>query len=238
MAEYGAEEPTVGLLRDLGVAESVAMDAAPALMRYARELAERNERFGLIARDDAADPHRVMARHILDSVAPHRVVAALMADSRRSRLFDLGSGPGLPGIPLAMVLPEVTETVLVERRGKRISFLLGLLPILRSLAPAVTIRVFDGDADRIATGSQRTDEAAVVFRAYQQTNESLARSLTRNFGVGAPVCALKGRWEQATMERQLLEEIRWASEPRVIHLEPGSDGAERSVLTWVTAAPD
>ncbi len=104
---------------------------AAALDRYLGELYQGNRRFGLIAKEDAADRHRLFVRHLLDCVAPWREIVRLVAESGRRRLYDLGSGAGLPGLPIALVLGEVLdETVLVERREKRVSFLRGAVPVV------------------------------------------------------------------------------------------------------------
>ncbi len=57
---------------------------------------------------------RIEERHILDSLA---FLQGL--DSAPSRLLDLGSGVGLPGIPLAIMLPD-TEVTLLDRSGRRV----------------------------------------------------------------------------------------------------------------------
>ncbi|WP_088329295.1 16S rRNA (guanine(527)-N(7))-methyltransferase RsmG [Lacimicrobium sp. SS2-24] len=61
------------------------------------------------------DPQEMLIRHILDSVvvAPH---------IRGKRFIDVGTGPGLPGLPLAIIMPE-QEFVLLDSLGKRIRFI-------------------------------------------------------------------------------------------------------------------
>ena len=69
---------------------------------------------GMIGR---ADAERVHVRHIHDSLRGAVAVPPTTRD-----LCDLGSGGGLPGVVLAVVLPDVRVT-LAERRGNRIDFL-------------------------------------------------------------------------------------------------------------------
>ncbi len=59
-------------------------------------------------------PQEMLVKHILDSivVTPH-----LIAD----KILDVGTGPGLPGIPLAIMYPDKTFT-LVDSLGKRMRF--------------------------------------------------------------------------------------------------------------------
>src|SRR5690606_40078684 len=63
------------------------------------------------------DEREMVSRHLLDSLAMWRFL-------RPGRLADLGTGPGLPGIPLAMARPDV-EVSLVESNGKKARFLRG-----------------------------------------------------------------------------------------------------------------
>ncbi len=57
----------------------------------------------------------IVERHILNSLAAY----ALITDGP---CMDVGTGPGLPGIPLAIALPHLTWD-LIESRQKRVSFL-------------------------------------------------------------------------------------------------------------------
>jgi 16S rRNA (guanine527-N7)-methyltransferase len=88
-------------------------DRAVRLLGFERLLADRAVPLGAVARSDAG---RIRERHILDCLraAPYVRTAGLA--------YDLGSGAGLPGIVLAIALPEV-RVVLVERRANRAAFL-------------------------------------------------------------------------------------------------------------------
>src|SRR5262245_54151178 len=57
-----------------------------------------------------------LADHVVESV----VGASLIAD--RAQVIDIGSGAGLPGIPLAIARPDLRMTLL-EPRAKRVAFL-------------------------------------------------------------------------------------------------------------------
>ncbi|QSX30089.1 16S rRNA (guanine(527)-N(7))-methyltransferase RsmG [Shewanella cyperi] len=60
------------------------------------------------------DPQQMLVRHVLDSlvVSPHL---------QGERFIDVGTGPGLPGIPLAILNPD-KQFVLLDSLGKRIRF--------------------------------------------------------------------------------------------------------------------
>jgi len=69
---------------------------------------------GYVAAGDAA---RLFDRHVADSAR-----AAVAINPKDRRALDAGSGAGLPGIPVAIVRPDV-EVVLTEPRAGRVAFL-------------------------------------------------------------------------------------------------------------------
>ena len=85
--------------------------AAP-LLDYLALLLRWNRTYNLTA---IRDPDAMVTRHLLDSLAMHPFV-------QPGALADLGTGPGLPGIPLAIAKPELQVT-LVESNGKKARFL-------------------------------------------------------------------------------------------------------------------
>ena len=84
-----------------------------AFQIYAQELADWNERFNLTA---IKEPLDVQIKHFLDSLT---VLKALPAGA--SRVIDVGTGAGFPGLPLKIVRPEIRLT-LVEATGKKARF--------------------------------------------------------------------------------------------------------------------
>ncbi len=99
------------------------------LIAYVELLARWNAAYNLTA---VRDPGDMVARHLLDSLAivPHVSGATLV---------DLGSGAGLPGIPLALVAPQ-RQVTLVDSNGKKARF---LREAVRSLKLA-NVRVVEG----------------------------------------------------------------------------------------------
>lgn len=86
------------------------------LGRYLAMLLRANESFNLTATRDAAE---AWTRHIFDSLTLLPVLAEL---PQRASVIDVGSGGGLPGIPLAIVVPTLNVTLL-EATGKKAEFL-------------------------------------------------------------------------------------------------------------------
>ncbi|EGR0264530.1 16S rRNA (guanine(527)-N(7))-methyltransferase RsmG [Vibrio cholerae] len=82
------------------------------IVGYVQLLDKWNKAYNLTS---VRDPMEMLVKHILDSlvVSPHLV---------GERFIDVGTGPGLPGIPLAIMHPD-KEFVLLDSLGKRIRFL-------------------------------------------------------------------------------------------------------------------
>lgn len=133
-----------------------APDTVERLLDYLELLARWNATYNLSA---VRDPNEMVTRHLLDSlsVLPHVV---------GERLADLGSGAGLPGIPLAIARPSLAVT-LVDSNGKKTRFLraavreLGLANVrvdecrveqARGQYDCITARAFASLADMLAWG--------------------------------------------------------------------------------------
>ena len=82
------------------------------LVAYVDMLNKWNKAYNLTS---VRDPNEMLVRHILDSI----VVAPYL---KGERFIDVGTGPGLPGIPLSIVRPEAHFTLL-DSLGKRVRFL-------------------------------------------------------------------------------------------------------------------
>ncbi|EKO3501755.1 16S rRNA (guanine(527)-N(7))-methyltransferase RsmG [Vibrio fluvialis] len=82
------------------------------LVGYVELLNKWNKAYNLTS---VRDPMEMMVKHILDSI----VVSPLLVGER---FIDVGTGPGLPGIPLAIMNPE-KSFVLLDSLGKRIRFI-------------------------------------------------------------------------------------------------------------------
>lgn len=116
------------------------------LVAYVEMLHKWNKAYNLTS---VRDPMQMLVRHIMDSIVVNKHLIG-------SRFIDVGTGPGLPGIPLAIVRPEAHFTLL-DSLGKRVRFLrqvqheLGLInvePIQSRVEAFIPEPAFDGVISR------------------------------------------------------------------------------------------
>ncbi|HEX6262522.1 MAG TPA: 16S rRNA (guanine(527)-N(7))-methyltransferase RsmG [Actinomycetota bacterium] len=145
------------------------------LDEYEELLRSRALPMGLIA---ASDAENLRERHIDDSL---RATQAFREDD--ARCFDLGSGAGLPGIPLAIALPG-REFVLIESRRRRAGFLELAIDLLK----LENVRVLP---DRVESVGERV-RAGRTAPADLATARAFA-SLERSWRAAAPLLRPGGR---------------------------------------------
>jgi len=128
--------------------DSVFGDRLPVARRFAEHLVGSGVERGLLGPREAP---RVWDRHILNCA----VVAELVPNG--ARIVDVGSGAGLPGIPLALARPDL-QIVLVEPLARRVEWLREVIDDLE-----LTVEVERGRAEDI--GVRRRWEGADVVTA-------------------------------------------------------------------------
>ena len=97
-------------LRQMGLHFSVPVQQK--LVHYIQLIARWNKTFNLTAIRDVED---MVSRHLLDSLAVQPYIEG-------NTVLDIGSGAGLPGIPLAITSPQ-KRFVLIDSNGKKTRFL-------------------------------------------------------------------------------------------------------------------
>ena len=160
--------------------------ALPAAVTFAGLLATRGVEQGLLG------PHevpRLWDRHLLNCA-----VVAELIEPRRATLLDIGSGAGLPGLVLAMVLPE-TAVTLLEPMERRCRFLteavteLGLANVfvLRGRAEDVTVRADVVTARAVAPLPRLAELAMGVVRPGGMVLAIKGRTATEELTAAGPV---------------------------------------------------
>lgn len=164
-AQLAAGLAGLGLPGDAGL-RSRLLDYLDLLVRW-------NATYNLTA---VRVPQAMVARHLLDSlaVAPH---------VRAGTLADLGTGPGLPGIPLAILFHE-RHVLLVEANGKKARF---LRECARRL-PLPNVTVVEARAE----GAQPAPRVPCVVARALAALPDLARLAGPWLAPGGELLAMKG----------------------------------------------
>jgi 16S rRNA (guanine527-N7)-methyltransferase len=157
-------------------------DAADAALHYARILAGAGVERGLLG---PREVERVWDRHVLNSA----VVGDVLDPGET--VADIGSGAGLPGIPLALARPDLAVT-LVEPLLRRSEFLKEVIDTL-----GISCAVVRGRAEDRAVREAAGERDAVVSRAVASLDR-LAKWSTPLLRPGGRMVAIKG--ERATEE--------------------------------------
>lgn len=160
------------------------------LLNYLALLQKWNRAYNLTA---IRDPEQMLVKHILDSVAIQPFVA-------NTDLIDVGSGAGLPGIPIAILNPALPVTTL-DSNGKKTRFQ-HQVKIELGLA---NLEVVHGRVEEFA--DRRFTQ--VTSRAFASIEDmvTLSSSLLADDGI---FLAMKGRYPDSEIESlpaqyQLLE---------------------------------
>jgi len=169
---------------------------------YLARMLHANEAFNLTAIRDANDAWR---KHIFDSLT---LLAPLSELAEGATLIDVGSGGGLPGVPIAICMPHLKITLL-EATGKKVEFLrsvadaLGLrnMTVVHDRAEALGhnrgVKTGQADGSNIRVGAHRESYDAVTARAVGRL-ATLAELTVPFAKVGGLVLLIKG--EQADAE--------------------------------------
>jgi 16S rRNA (guanine527-N7)-methyltransferase len=177
------------------------------LLQFVQLLIKWNRVYNLTS---VRKPDDIIVRHILDSlvVVPH-------LEARR--VLDVGTGAGLPGIPLSLACPE-TEFVLLDSNNKKVRF-------VRQAVAELGLDNVSVEQTRVEDYRPGQPFDVVVSRAYSSLAEMHAQ-VARLLAPGGRLLAMKGVYPLAEMDA--LKEAGLASE--VIPLRvPGLD-AERNLV--------
>jgi 16S rRNA (guanine527-N7)-methyltransferase len=167
----GAEQDLEDGTQALGAPLPAA--AGAGLLAYAALLLRWNRAYNLTA---VRDPRAILARHLLDSLS-------ILPWVRGPRVLDVGTGPGLPGIPLALAAPGLAVTLL-DANGKKARFCRQCV---------VELRLSNVDVVQARVESYRPPRGfdSVTTRAFADLRE-VARLCLPLLAPGGRVLAMKG----------------------------------------------
>lgn len=202
----------------------------PALDRYRELLLAAAAAFNLTAlRDAEAVERRLLAESLR--------VAALLAEwgllPGGAAVIDVGSGGGLPGMPLAIARADVAVTLL-EATGKKAEF---LRRVVEELALA-NVRVLGERAETAAhVAEEREGYDLAVARAVAPL-AALAELTLPFVRLGGAVAAVKGaRAEDEVVEAKAAIARCGGGEPRIVEAGEGKEAVRLVLLPKVRPTP-
>jgi 16S rRNA (guanine527-N7)-methyltransferase len=196
--------------RKLGI--HVQLGQADQFATHAIKLKEWNQKINLTAIDSPMD---MAIKHFLDSIIPFSYIIP------GSRLLDVGSGAGFPGIPLKVMLPSLNVT-LVDATRKKVSFLNHVIQRLHlSGISAIHSRVENLGQEREGAFD------IIVCRAFSSLNDFVEKSLPLLAPDGL-LMAFKGK----NLEPDL-SQVSTSQEVGKTFIIPGNDPNRRLQMKFV-----
>jgi len=194
------------LVSDDAIADRLYRDNYKTIRQYVDILVSRGVDWGLIGPREIG---RLWERHILNSIALESLIP------EGCRVADVGSGAGLPGIPLAILRPDL-EMTLIEPMLRRSNFLTEALDEL-------------GLDDRVTVVRGRAEDAdlhvdVVVSRAVAKLATLI--NLTADLIVeSGSLLALKGQSadDEVVKAKKELSKRRLSAEVLLIRADPAAD---------------
>ncbi|MCR4939492.1 MAG: 16S rRNA (guanine(527)-N(7))-methyltransferase RsmG [Treponemataceae bacterium] len=188
-----------GLIR-FGFSEETTPVLEEDLRKYINELMLFNSAYDLVG---AKTSDEIIIKHILDSLSAYKTIRKL-ADEKISEgltdicIADIGSGGGLPGIPLAICMRDI-KFRLIERMSKRCLFLENCSAVLG----LSNITVDNIELERV---SQESIDIA-VFRAFRPLEYKMTKKLIRVLKHGGYLAAYKAKESKITEEMDQIKQI-------------------------------
>ncbi len=220
-------------LKNCGIPETAAEALAQKMETYIKEIILFNSAYNLT---NTSDHDELVVRHIFDSLAAWPEISAVLktksavvepVETTAAPLVfaDIGSGGGLPGIPLAAAFAcagiEKVRFELIERMEKRCSFLENCAAILG----LKNVKVINSEAERVA--DQAYD--LITFRAFRPLDKKMTKTLLRIVKTGGRLCAYKAKLENIKEEMSAIKELVPDYEVKALTV-PGLEDSERNLV--------
>lgn len=211
-----------------GIAGEIAHSFEAKMEDYIKEIILYNSAYNLT---NTSDHDELMTRHILDSISAFKKIKEIVEKKytgaeQNNYLYiaDIGSGGGLPGIPLAtafMLSESKIKFELVERMEKRCSFLENCIAILG----LKNVQVINSEAERIEP--EKYD--LITFRAFRPLDKKMTKTLLKIVKSEGFLCAYKARLESIKEEMEQIKNL--VPDYKIENLNvPGLEDSERNLV--------
>ena len=208
-----------------GLDDAVLEALASKMEQYIKEIILFNSAYNLT---NTSDHDELVVRHVLDSLAGYEIIKKyaqdFKADDGDLLIGDIGSGGGLPGIPLAAAFDAAGlpfKIKLVERMEKRCSFLENCTALLG----LKNVEVQNLEAERVPPECFDI----ITFRAFRPLDEKMTKTLLRMVRPGGVLCAYKAKLENIKEEMEGIKNL--VPQYEVCPLKvPGLEDSERNMV--------
>lgn len=194
-------------LKLLNFSDEQIENICPKIEQYIKELVLFNSAYNLVNTDVHDE---IVVRHILDSLSACNQLKDVVKNIKANRMSncnsssdnneiligDIGSGGGLPGIPLGIAIPDY-KFVLVERMSKRCAFLENVVAILG----LSNVSVMNVEAEQVKGAS--IDVA--VFRAFRPLDKKMIKTLLNIIPNDGVLLAYKAKSQKIKEEMSLIK---------------------------------
>ena len=205
-------------LKEFGFLDDEIPSLCQKMESYIKELILFNSAYNLT---NTSDHDELVTRHILDSLSAAQNIKKIAEKiGPDAKIADIGSGGGLPGIPLAAAFPQF-NFFLVERMAKRCAFLENCAAILG----LKNVTVWNKEAEKVPAESFDIS----VFRAFRPLDEKMIKTLLSLTKTGGFLAAYKAKSENIKTEMDAINKI--VPEYNVEKLfVPGLENSERNLV--------
>ena len=204
-----------------GLSESARASLVSKMEQYIKEIILFNSAYNLT---NTSEHDELVVRHILDSLAGYEIIKKyaddFVAEGAPVVIGDIGSGGGLPGIPLAAAMPQYSFK-LVERMEKRCSFLENVCALLG----LKNVEVQNLEAERVPAESFDI----ITFRAFRPLDEKMTKTLLRMVKKDGVLCAYKAKRDNIEEEMNGIKSLVGKYEVLPLAV-PGLEDSERNMV--------
>jgi len=174
---------------------------------YLSLLQKWNQSFNLVSSRNKLE---IVERHILDSLSVNEYIGG-------ECILDMGSGAGLPGIPLAIFNPE-KKFILLDSNGKKTRF-------LQQVKTALHLQSIEIENSRVENYQTKHQIDMVVCRAFSSLAE-IAKKAQHLLSRDCKILAMKGKFPEDEIS-ELSEEVKVSN---IVELKVPGINSERHLI--------